>query len=70
MAKINTEAFEQVSQNANLSHEKIDVEDVVKNTPVYNIPRAWINELKKNKMSVSGYLKQALYEKMKRDEML
>jgi hypothetical protein len=73
MVKINTEAFEQVSKNANLSHESNDVTtatEVVKNTPVYNIPRTWIDQLKKNKMSVSGYLKQALYEKMKRDEML
>ena len=38
----------EVSKNANLSHESNDVAtatEVVKNTPVYNIPRTWIDQL-------------------------
>ncbi len=69
MAKINTTAFEEVSQGANLSHDALN-DEVVKQTIVYNIPKNWVDGIKKNKMTVSGYLKQALYEKLMRDKIL
>lgn len=37
---------------------------------VYDIPKAWIKAIKKNRMTASSYLKQALREKLQRDGML
>ncbi len=70
MVKINSDAFKKVSQTANLNHETNDSESVRKNTSVYDIPLLWINAIKKNKISVSSYIKQALFEKLRRDGML
>jgi hypothetical protein len=71
MVKINTEAFDKVSQGANLNHDtQSATQEVRKNTPVYNIPLDWINAIKKNNVAVSSYVKQALFEKLKRDGMI
>lgn len=71
MAKINTEAFNQISENANLtqSNQKINLE-VRRNTSVYDIPLVWIDAIKKNNVSVSSYIKQAIIEKLTRDKAL
>ena len=71
MAKINTEAFNRVSENANLSQTNKKANDEVRrNTSVYDIPMIWIDAIKKNNVSVSSYIKQAIIEKLTRDSAL
>jgi hypothetical protein len=72
MVKINTDAFKEVSQTASLNHDntKFEVEEVRKNTSVYDIPIVWINAMKKHKFNVSSYIKQALFEKLRNDGLL
>ena len=65
--KINQAAFEQLSESANLSHVKNEDTSVRRNTSVYDIPMSWINAIKKNNVSVSSFIKQAIFEKLKRD---
>lgn len=71
MAKINIDAFNKVSENANLSQSEKDTNiEVRRNTSVYDIPMVWIKAIKKNNVSVSSYIKQAIIEKLTRDGML
>ena len=41
-----------------------------KNIMVYNVPTEWIDILKENGVSFSGYAKMAVLEKMKRDGLI
>ena len=71
MAKINQDAFNQVSKSANLKQQQSAIEiDTVRLTSVYNIPKSWIALIKNNKVSISDFLKQSLFEKLKRDNMI
>jgi hypothetical protein len=71
MAKINTNAFNQLSKSAGLSHEPITGETATrKNTSIYDIPTAWIDIIKKEPISLSSYVKVALQEKLKRDGLI
>lgn len=69
MARIDKKLFEAVSNEASLKEKKADGE-VQRVVAVYDIPKAWINAIKKEKMTASAYLKQALREKLQRDGML
>ncbi len=69
MPRINEEAFNKVSSEASLKEKKVDGE-VQRVVAVYDVPKAWINAIKKEKMTASAYLKQALREKLQRDGML
>ena len=68
--KIDQDAFDKIRGNANLQNKQEDNSDTVRNTSVYEIPRAWIDAVKKNKIGVSSYIKQAMFEKLKRDGMI
>ena len=37
---------------------------------VYDVPKHWLNQLKKNKLKASQYFKQAVMEKLQRDGMI
>ena len=68
MVKINQAAFEQLQESANMIQNSTqDSEDTLKRIPVYNIPKNWIDVLKKNRITASSYIKQALFEKLNRD---
>ena len=69
MAKINEDIFNAVSEKASLKEKTID-DDTQRYVMVYDVPKAWIQSIKKNKMTASAYLKQALREKLQRDGML
>lgn len=47
-----------------------DNSKVTKNIMVYNVPTEWINILKENGASFSGYAKMAILEKMKKDGLI
>lgn len=48
MVKINQAAFEQLQESANMIQNSAqDSEDTLKRIPVYNIPKSWIDVLKK-----------------------
>jgi hypothetical protein len=68
--KIDQDAFDKISGSANLKNKQDDNSETVRNTSVYEIPRAWIDAIKNNKISVSSYIKQAMFEKLKRDGMV
>lgn len=71
MAKINTDAFNQLSKSAGLSHEASNNETATrKNTSIYDIPLTWIEIIKKEPISLSSYVKVALQEKLKRDGLI
>jgi hypothetical protein len=69
MAKINEDVFNAVSEKASLK-EKIADDEIQRYVMVYDVPKSWIQSIKKNKMTASAYLKQALREKLQRDNML
>ena len=75
MAIINEDAFNEVSDKANLQSVKKDSknqtsDEIQRYVMVYDVPKSWINMIRKNKMTASSYLKQALREKLQRDNML
>lgn len=73
MAKINEDIFNAVSDKANLQSVKKESEfdnEIQRYVMVYDVPKSWIRMIKKNKMTASSYLKQALREKLQRDNML
>lgn len=70
MAKINENIFNAVSDKAALKEVVTDENEVQRYVMVYDIPKAWIRAIKKNRMTASSYLKQALREKLQRDGML
>jgi hypothetical protein len=69
MAKIDESIFEAVSNKASLKEQTTN-EEIQRYVMVYDIPKSWINAIKKEKMKASSYLKQALREKLQRDGML
>ena len=48
--------------NTDNGNKQEDNSDTVRNTSVYEIPRAWIDAVKKNKIGISSYIKQAMFE--------
>lgn len=69
MVKINETIFNEVSEKASLK-EQANNDEVQRYVMVYDVPKSWIKAIKKNKMTASSYLKQALREKLQRDGML
>ncbi len=69
MVKINETIFNEVSEKASLK-EQVNNDEVQRYVMVYDVPKSWIKAIKKNKMTASSYLKQALREKLQRDGML
>ncbi len=71
MVKINKNAFEQLQETSNNIHNHNDDEtEYVRMTSCYNIPKSWIQAIKKNKLTTSNYIKQALLEKLTRDGLI
>lgn len=70
MAKINETVFNAVSEKAALKEVKQVDDEVQRYVMVYDVPKSWIQSIKKNRMTASSYLKQALREKLQRDGML
>jgi beta-xylosidase len=70
MAKINENVFNAVSEKAALKEVKNNDDEIQKYVMVYDVPKSWIQSIKKNRMTASSYLKQALREKLQRDGML
>jgi hypothetical protein len=73
MAKINEDVFNAVSDKASLQATKKEVienDEIQRYVMVYDVPKSWIQVIKKNRMTASSYLKQALREKLQRDNML
>lgn len=69
MAKINEDVFNEVRDKATLKESTEDSE-TQRYVMVYDVPKTWIKAIKKNRMTASAYLKQALWEKLQRDGML
>lgn len=69
MARIDTKIFEAVSSEATLQDKATD-EEIQRYVTVYDVPKSWIRAIKKEQMTASAYLKQALREKLQRDGML
>lgn len=69
MAKINEDVFNEVRGKATLKESTEDSE-IQRYVMVYDVPKTWIKAIKKNRMTASSYLKQALWEKLQRDGML
>ncbi len=71
MVKINKDAFAKLQESANMIQNSAqDSDDTLKRIPVYNIPKSWIDVLKKNRITASSYIKQAFFEKLNRDGFL
>ena len=76
MAKISTAAYDSVKSKATLQEQpevqntKPDESDVQRQTIVYDLPKVWLAEIRRNKMTVGAYIKHALREKLQRDGML
>lgn len=73
MAKIDENVFEEVSSKAHLkdnSIQDISSQDIQRYVMVYDVPKLWIDALKKNKLKSSQYFKQAVLEKLQRDNMI
>ena len=74
MAKINEDIFNAVGDKANLQVAKTApdncIDEVQRYVMVYDVPKQWVVSIRKNKMTVSSYVKQALREKLQRDNML
>lgn len=71
MAKIEEGAFEEVSKGAALKTAGTANEKVTKNLLVYNIPIEWLDLIKEHNLGTrSGYIVQALREKLIRDGAL
>ena len=75
MSKIDEDVFDSVSNQANLQTAKAEnivkiVNTDIQNVLVYDVPKSWLSSIKKNRMTASAYLKQALREKLQRDDML
>lgn len=70
MAKINEEIFNSVADEANLKEKKQDNDEIQRYVMVYDVPKHWLNQLKKNKLKASQYFKQAVMEKLQRDGMI
>lgn len=61
--EIDTQALERVLQKADMSSVD-DLEEKTQNVLVYNVPKSWLDKLKRNRLSVSGTIKIALKEKI------
>jgi hypothetical protein len=70
MAKIDEEIFNSVADEANLKEKKQDNDEIQRYVMVYDVPKHWLNQLKKNKLKASQYFKQAVMEKLQRDGMI
>ena len=71
MVKINEDIFNSVNEKAFLKEQiQVDENQTQRYVMVYDVPKAWINAIKKNRMTTSSYVKQALREKLQRDGML
>jgi hypothetical protein len=70
MAKINEDVFNAVSEKAPLKEASNPQDEVQRYVMVYDVPKTWIQAIKRNRMTASAYLKQALREKLQRDGML
>lgn len=72
MAKINEDVFTSVANEANLKEKKRNTvdEEIQRYVMVYDVPKHWLNQLKKNKLKASQFFKQAVMEKLQRDGMI
>lgn len=70
MLKINEDVFNSVADSASLQDKSKLSDEIQRYVMVYDVPKNWINQLKKNKFKSSQYFKQAVFEKMKRDGIL
>ncbi|MFN7093947.1 MAG: hypothetical protein ACK4M7_01150 [Burkholderiales bacterium] len=62
MTKVNDILVNEVPQEPN--------DEVQRCVMVYDVPKSWIKEIKRNRMTMSSYAKQAIREKLQRDDML
>lgn len=70
MPRIDEEIFNSVADEANLKEKKQDNDEIQRYVMVYDVPKNWLNQLKKNKLKASQYFKQAVMEKLQRDGMI
>lgn len=70
MVKINKNAFDKLQETSNNIHNTEGETEYVRMTSCYNIPKSWIQAIKKNKLTTSNYIKQALLEKLTRDGLI
>ena len=70
MAKIDEEIFNSVADEANLKEKKQDNDEIQRYVMEYDVPKHWLNQLKKYKLKASQYFKQAVMEKLQRDGMI
>ena len=70
MPKIHEDVFNSVAEEANLQEKKLIEEDIQRYVMVYDVPKHWLNQLKRNKLKASQYFKQAVMEKLQRDGMI
>lgn len=61
--EIDKKALERVLSKADMSSVD-DLEEKTQNVLVYNVPKSWLNKLRRNGLSVSGTMKVALKEKI------
>ena len=70
MVKINKDILDKIIGTAALranTNANTNANDMQPNVSVYNVPRAWLESLKRNKISISAYFKQAIRDKLIRD---
>lgn len=70
MPKINEEVFNSVVVDANLKQNPKNDNEIQRYVMVYDVPKHWLDQLKKNKLKASQYFKQAVMEKLQRDGMI
>ena len=52
MPKIHEDVFNSVAEEANLQEKKLIEEDIQRYVMVYDVPKHWLNQLKKNKLKI------------------
>lgn len=57
--------YEEVANQAPLKAEDKENDDNVKAINVYNVPRAWLDKIKKNGYTFSSFAKIAIQDKIK-----
>ena len=55
MPKIHEDVFNSVAEEANLQEKKLIEEDIQRYVMVYDVPKHWLNQLKKNQYTLYIY---------------
>lgn len=67
MAKLDEDLYDDVARGAALEQTKDQAESETQNILVYNISKKWLQIIKKEKYSISTYIKLAVEAKLREE---